>query len=158
MFFPIILVMKVLWNVKYWQNVGILWRYSHQLLNADNKRISCVFILHNCTGMSLQLSVFSGVLWMRKCYIFCSKCNTSVYKHNSFKGLYLVNVWLVMLVSVPVAVRSKASVCNFSIAGIIESVVVSLLCFVFVVCFVGSGLCDGLISRVGESCRLYACF
>jgi hypothetical protein len=59
-----------------------------------------------------------------------------------------------------VALRSKVLVCSPSIAGITDSnppqcMDIGLLCFV--VCFVGSGLCDKLISSPEESYRFCVC-
>jgi hypothetical protein len=58
-----------------------------------------------------------------------------------------------------VAVLSKAQGCSRLIAGIVRSKLAEdaefrLVCVVFCV---GSGLCDGLITRSEESYRLYVC-
>jgi hypothetical protein len=62
-----------------------------------------------------------------------------------------------------VAVRSKAYLCGRLIEGIAGSKIAEegISCLVFVVCFVRSGLCEGLISRSAELYRvcvfLYVC-
>jgi len=60
---------------------------------------------------------------------------------------------------IPVPVRSKASVCGRLSDGIASSNTVEGIrsYLLFVVRCVGSGLCDGLITRLGESYRVSVC-
>jgi hypothetical protein len=61
--------------------------------------------------------------------------------------------WLIMI---PVAMQSKAYICNRLVAGIAgsnpaEGMDVCLLCLYFALSCVGRGLCSGLITRPEES-------
>jgi hypothetical protein len=65
---------------------------------------------------------------------------------------------------IPVAARSKAYICGRLVAGVADSnpawgMDVCLLCLYVVLSCVGRGLCDGLITRPGESYRVskYMC-
>jgi hypothetical protein len=68
-----------------------------------------------------------------------------------FKGLSLVPL--------PMAARSEVQVCGRSVAGVAgsnptRSMDVFLLCLYAVLSCVGTGLCDGLITRSEESYRV----
>jgi hypothetical protein len=66
------------------------------------------------------------------------------------------------LMPIPVSARSKTEVCGYLAAGIAGSIPardmdVCLLCLYVVLSCVGTGLCDGPITRLEESYRVYNC-
>jgi len=66
----------------------------------------------------------------------------------------------VLELSIPVAMRSKAHVCSrlfVGIAGSNSAKGMECSSRAFVVCCVGSGLCDGLIIHSEESYRVFVC-
>jgi hypothetical protein len=81
------------------------------------------------------------------------------YTINSYRPTCNVNVVFLAAVPIPVAVRIKTQVCGRLVSGIAGSnpargMEVYLLCLYAVLSCVGRGLCDGLITRPEESCRV----
>jgi hypothetical protein len=73
-----------------------------------------------------------------------------------------INVWLILIMPIPVVTRSVAWVCGRLVAGIAGSntargMDISLLCLYVVLSCVGRGLWDGLITRTEESYRVSVC-
>jgi hypothetical protein len=69
---------------------------------------------------------------------------------------------LIFYMSIPVAARSKAYVCGRLVAGIAglnsaRGMDVCHLCLYVVLSCIGTGLCDGLIPRPGESYHVSNC-
>ena len=144
-----------------WMHSAQIW--TRNLLNAKQKcrmlLILCsdhIVILHK---ILIKLHNFRKVFAVFFCLVkdvinWISKNYLCIY-HLIWRGiciLYRVR----FLSAMPVAVRSKASVCSTWVTGIggsnpAEGMDVRLLCFL---CVVGSSLCDELLTRPQDSYRL----
>jgi hypothetical protein len=58
---------------------------------------------------------------------------------------------------IPVALKFNAKICDPSTAGKVGSNLTDGIMFIFCVCCVGSGFCNGLIMCLEESYRLCVC-